>query len=488
MASFDVFASLSPLDHRYRISNPRLFDQLSKYLSEAALLRYEVVVEIALLRAHAARKGLLTPDNEAAINTLVDTVSGEAVYREEERTRHNIRALVNVIKEHLPAELRPLVHLGATSMDILDTANALRYRAAVEDLVLPVLRRTIEVLVRRARAYAQSPQVGRTHGQHAVPITFGFFLAEYVRRLSGAFEAIATRAGGLAGKLAGAVGAHNAMSLLVDDPRGLEKEVLGTLGISVSAYSNQIVEPEYLLRLLLEINAAFGILANLADDLRHLQRTEIDEVREYFAPSQVGSSTMPQKRNPWNCEHIKSLWKAFSPRVVTFFSDQLSEHQRDLSNSASSRFVPEYVAAFVLAASRAESVLEGLEVREERMLENLRNAGDMVVAEALYIMLGKVGKSDAHEALRRLTQQAISDGSSLAELIEDAPEVASVLQQEAKRLFGCSLDTLLREPERYRGTATEKTLDTCACSEKMLRDYLQSELSKDTKGDQTPHA
>ena len=103
---------------------------------------------------------------------------------------------------------------------------------------------------------------------------------------------------------------------------------------------------------LLELNTAFGIVANLADDLRNLQRSEIDEVREPFGSRQVGSSTMPQKRNPWNCEHVKSLWKAFAPRVMTFFMDQVSEHQRDLTNSASARFVPEFIAGLTAAANR----------------------------------------------------------------------------------------------------------------------------------------
>ena len=123
-------------------------------------------------------------------------------------------------------------------------------------------------------------------------------------------------------------------------------------GLQASEHSTQLVEPEYLLRLLLELNTAFGIIANLADDLRNLQRSEIGEVREEFTATQVGSSTMPQKRNPWNSEHVKSLWKEFCPRVVTFFMDQISEHQRDLTNSASSRFVAEYLVGFAFAAER----------------------------------------------------------------------------------------------------------------------------------------
>lgn len=462
MASNGVYDALSPLDHRYHVSNPQLHEELSHYLSEAALVRYETAVEAALLKAHAKREGSLTPEHEKAIDALTETVTGEEVYAEEEKTRHNIRALVNVIQRHLPEDLAPLVHLGATSMDILDTANALRYREGVENLLLPKLRRLIETLVAGARDHADVPQIGRTHGRHAVPITFGFFLAEYVQRLGTAYEKIRERNRELVGKLAGAVGAYNAMSLLVDDPRGFEQEVLGALDLPASRYSKQIVEPEYLLRLLLEVNVAFGILANLADDLRHLQRSEIDEVREYFAPSQVGSSTMPQKRNPWNCEHIKSLWKAFSPRVLSFFLDQVSEHQRDLSNSASGRFVPEYFAGFVLALHRTTSVVEKMDVRRERMLENLRSTGEMVISEALYILLGRSGNPDAHEELRRITLEAEASGSRVWEVLIRSPGLVDVLESEVRHRLGCSLEELFAEPERYRGYATERTLGICA--------------------------
>ena len=116
-------------------------------------------------------------------------------------------------------------------------------------------------------------------------------------------------------------------SLISPDPVKLEESYLQKLEICKADYSSQIVEPEHTLRLLLEMNVAFGIMANLADDLRNLQRTEIAEISEFFGTDQVGSSTMPQKRNPWNSEHVKSLWKTFAPRVFSFFMDQISEHQ-----------------------------------------------------------------------------------------------------------------------------------------------------------------
>jgi adenylosuccinate lyase len=180
------------------------------------------------------------------------------------------------------------------------------------------------------------------------------------------------------------------------------------------------VEPEYLLRLLLEYNTAFGIIANLADDLRNLQRTEIGEVREGFAPEQVGSSTMPQKRNPWNSEHVKSLWKAFMPRVITFFMDQISEHQRDLSNSASQRFIAEYITGFCLAVSRMSSVIEGLGADREKCLANLRGGGGIpggILAEPAYILLAESGVSGAHEIVRKITLKAEKEKLSFAQAL-----------------------------------------------------------------------
>ncbi len=330
-------------------------------------------MEIALLKVliEELSPSLRTPHLVARLDELAASVSPEDVYAEEAKVHHNVRALVNVLKRHLPEEVRPLVHLGATSVDILDTAAALRYREATTRIVLPTLLDLEAQLIRLAREEADTVQVGRTHGQYAVPITFGFAMAGYVARLGKSIQRIHERAQGLRGKLAGAVGAYNATTLLVADPRELERRVLGALGIEPSEHSTQLVEPEYLLQLLLELNTAFGIIANLADDLRQLQRSEIGEVREEFTESQVGSSTMPQKRNPWNSEHVKSLWKAFSPRVVTFYMDQISEHQRDLTNSASSRFVVDYVAGFCLAAGRMVSVLRSLVVDRRRMAENL---------------------------------------------------------------------------------------------------------------------
>jgi adenylosuccinate lyase len=454
-----VFQNISPLDHRYSISEKGVFDAVSGWLSEEAAIMACLKAEAALVAAHLRTRGALDTAARRKLDEAASAVTSEEVYAEEEKTHHNIRALVNALKKKMPAEYAPLVHLGATSADILDTALAYRMKGVTGEAVLPALRVLELRLCDIAENEAETPQAGRTHGQLAVPVTFGFAVAEYVSRLGKSILEIERLAGQLKGKLAGAVGAYNALSLISPAPEQLERAWLAELGLEPSEHSTQLVEPEYLLRLLLEMNTAFGVIANLADDLRHLQRSEIAEVREGFAGTQVGSSTMPQKRNPWNSEHVKSLWKAFMPRVLTFYMDQISEHQRDLSNSASQRFIAEYVAGFCMAVSRMSGVLAGLVVDRRRMLLNLGGA-DGMMAESAYILLAESGENDAHEVIRRITLAAEKEGLAFSQALrrEDA-----VLERIAPKMRELGLirddgeaPSFFENPARYRGLAAEK--------------------------------
>lgn len=457
METRGIFLNLSPLDHRYYQSNRQLFDKLSAYLSEAANVRYCARVEIALLLTHLKLQNLETPELVQAVRRAEDLIDPEAVYEEEEKTQHNIRALVNVLKPLLPESVRHFVHMGATSVDILDTANALKIRDAVQEVLLPQLVGLELQLAELAEREADTPQVGRTHGQFAVPISFGFAMAEYVSRLGKSILEIDTRSRDLRGKLAGAVGAYNATSMLTSDPETMERLSLSFLGLEPSDHSTQLVEPEYLLRLLVEINVAFGIIANLADDLRNLQRSEIDEIREHFSSTQVGSSTMPQKRNPWNSEHVKSLWKAFAPRVQSFFMDQISEHQRDLTNSASSRFTADYLAGFAAAVARMQKILDGLSVNRAQLLENLeQRAGSSVLAEAAYILLGRNGESDAHEMVRLLTLESEKSGRTLKDVMQERPEIWQRIVDGLRETTGQDAEAFFSSPAMYRGKASEK--------------------------------
>ena len=468
MEARDIFQNISPIDHRYSVSEKAVFESLALWLSEEASVASCVRAETALIFAHLTVRGALNPAVRSNLEKAAAAIGPAEVYAEEEKTRHNIRALVNVLKRAIPAEYAPLVHLGATSADILDTSLSYRITGVTREVVLPLLKKLELLLCEFAENEAETPQTGRTHGQHAVPITLGFAIAEYVSRLGKSILEIEKRSKELKGKLAGAAGAYNATAMIVQDPEELERLYLAELGLEPSEHSTQLVEPEYLLRLLVEFNTAFGIIANLADDLRNLQRSEIGELREGFAEDQVGSSTMPQKRNPWNSEHIKSLWKAFMPRVMTFFMDQISEHQRDLSNSASQRFIADYIAGFALAVSRMERVVYGLGVDRKRLLENLKGGGSgMILAEPAYILLADSGVSGAHEVIRRITLAAEKEKLSFAEALAREKETLSaisarmagigLIQPEGGRTEEAAL-AWFENPEQYRGLAMEKAL------------------------------
>ncbi len=461
METRNIFENISCIDHRYSFSEAKAFEGLSKYISEEASVQSFAKCEAALVKAHLKVRGQLDDKKAAALDQAAANIDPEEVYKEEEKTKHNIRALVNVLKTKVPADLGPLVHLGATSVDILDTALSCRMRDVTQNVVLPELKELEKNLCAIAEREADTPQVGRTHGQHAVPITFGWSIAEFVSRLGKSILRIEELSKQLKGKLAGPVGSYNGPSMIVQDPEELEKTYLGFLGLEPSEYSNQLVEPEYLLRLLLEMNVAFGIIANLADDLRNLQRSEIGEVFEYFASTQVGSSTMPQKRNPWNSEHVKSLWKAMCPRVITFYMDQISEHQRDLTNSASQRFIADYVAGFTMAVARMNSVVSGLQADRESMKRNLDNAGGKVkggvLAEPAYILLGEAGVNDGHEVIRKITLECEQSGKTFFEVLKTHTDAYAKITAQLEKLGVEDPQNFFANPERYHGLAAKKS-------------------------------
>ncbi|MGN0728098.1 lyase family protein [Treponema sp.] len=472
METRNIFENISCIDHRYSLSEASVFSGLSKYISEEASIRSCALCEAALVKSHLKLRNSLTDETAALLDRIAAEIDPAEVYAEEEKTRHNIRALVNVMKTKAPADIGPLVHLGATSVDILDTALSCRMRDVTKNVVLPELKKLEKSLCAIADRDAEVPQVGRTHGQHAVPITFGWSIAEFVSRLGKSILRIEELSGQLVGKLAGPVGSYNGPSMIVKDPEELERVYVEFLGLSASEYSNQLVEPEYLLRLLLEMNVAFGIIANLADDLRNLQRSELGEVFEYFASTQVGSSTMPQKRNPWNSEHVKSLWKAMCPRVMTFYMDQISEHQRDLTNSASQRFMADYVAGFTMAVARMNSVVSGLQADKETMARNLENAGGKVrggvLAEPAYILLGEAGVNDGHEVIRKITLEAEKSGKTFFEVLKTHTDAFEKITAQLEKLGVENPESFFEHPANYCGLAAKKSRRLAKKYEKLM--------------------
>src|SRR5258708_13419853 len=191
-------------------------------------------------------------------------------------------------------------------------------------------------------------------------------------------------------------------------------------------------------------------MAKLADDMRHLQRPEIAEIAEGFKAYQAGSSTMAQKRNPVSFENVKSIWKAFMPRVITTYLDEISEHQRDLTNSASQRFSGELIAATAYAATRLGSSIDGIHIDRERMKANLGMSKGGVIAEALYVLLAKHGHPDAHEAVRRLTLEAERSARAPPRPAPLPPHLKPPLAKLTPRER-----KVLDQPEEYHGLAPD---------------------------------
>lgn len=443
------FDNISPMDYRY-------WDEKSaEYLSEEARIKYQARVEAALANT-LAKQGICERKTAEEITNAAEKVTAEEVYEEEKVTKHDVRALVNKIREKVGDEAKPFVHFGATSYDIVDTSNALRYKEACEKIVLPALTKLEKTLIELALREKSTLQIGRTHGQHAEPITFGFAIASYVNRLGNRITAIEKAKDNLEGKFSGAVGAYNGSSLFIDDPIAFEKSIMQQLGLKQCMHSTQVVAPESQLDLLNAIIGTFNVLANFSDDMRHLQRTEISEVGEAFEAKQVGSSTMPHKRNPINFENVKSMWKTFMPKCVTFNMDTISEHQRDLTNSASQRFVPELMTALISCSNRLDKVCSKMVVDKENMKKNFDKSRQGIVAEPLYLLLATKGHPDAHEYVREKTLEAEKTGKKLMEIVEKDESVKDFMAK-----LGPQQMAILNNPEKYTGNAEKKTVEVC---------------------------
>lgn len=466
-AAHTIFDDVSPLDTRYRCD-----DLADRCLSTEADIHYQALVELAVVRV-LSRRGLCPPGVYDEVKPAVGLLTAAEVDGEEKRIQHNVQALVNCLKRKVSDGAKPYIHGFQTSFDILSTAENWRLRDAIQLFVLPELVQLEKLLVNIARREAATLQMGRTHGQHAIPITFGFALAEYVSRLGERITKLNLVAKGAPGKVSGPVGAYNAACLVLDDPVCFEAEVLAEVGLRQLEHSTQIVQPEWLTDMIHLVISTFGVLAGLADDMRHLQRTEISEVGEAFDAEQAGSSAMPHKRNPWNFENVKSMWKEFMPRMNTVYMDQLSEHQRDLTNSASARFVPEVIVAICSSARRLNRVMAKFTTDQERMRSNLHMQGDMAMSEAIKVVLAQVGHPQAHEAVRLLTLEAQNcNPPQLLQLFWSDPD----LEQYRALMTPVQVEQL-SDLEMYIGLSVQRTQEVCDNWEAAMGG-LESELGR----------
>ena len=440
------YSFLSPADYRYYVKD------LEPYLSEESFIKYKCRVEVALAQTLAER-GLISADAAQAVEAALPSVTAKAVYEEEGRTGHDIIALVNVIRSHMPEEARPAVHRTATSYDVVDTANVLRYRDAFTNVILRDMVALEEVLVDICRSEKDTLQIGRTHLQHAEPLTFGFAMSWFVSRFGNCILRVDRAVKDLRGKFSGSVGSYDASALFLDDPEAFEMDVLKRLGLEPCEISTQVVQPEAMTDLVHSVTMAFTVLANLADDLRNLQRPEIAEVGQPRGEDVSRSSTMPHKANPVGLENVKSLWKTVMPFMTTMYLDMISDHQRDLTNSASQRNVPQLLDLFDYSVRRMTRILKGLKPHRGNMLRNLEMNRDKIIAEPLQLLLSGLGHPKAHEYVSHLSDQSYSTGKPLDTIVwEDEalkPYLAKLTEKQRQ---------VLQDPTKYIGIASEKAL------------------------------
>jgi adenylosuccinate lyase len=461
--SIDLFDTISPLDFRYYGRNEKVRKKLQPYLSEQAFVQYLAKAEAALTNTLAEMK-ICSKEIAWEVNKAATQITAQEVYKEEDRIKHNIRALANAIRDRVSENAKPYVHFTTTSHDIICTADAARCKDFALEILVPALQQLTQSLIHLAERERNTLQIGRTHGQHAEPITFGFAIAQYVSRVGSRIKQIQKAAKNLRGKIAGAVGAYNASTLFFDDPEDFERKVLAKMGLKPSPISTQVVEAEYFADFMHSVTSCFGVLANLADDMRNLQRTEISEVAELFEAKQVGSSTMPHKRNPINFENVKSMWKVFMPRMSTLYMDQISEHQRDLTNSASQRFVTESLAGLYLSTTRLQRTMSKLVVDKPNLERNFDLHKDLITAEPAYILLAAHGHPDAHEYVRELTLQAQKTKKSFSELLFKDKQIKPYLAK-----FNKTQLEILKKPENYTGIAASKVEKICSFWKKELK-------------------
>ena len=450
---------IHPTDYRYKV------DDLENYLSPAAILRYMLRVECAYIHA-LSKQGVCSSKISKEYEKAASKVTYERVQRLEAELKHDIKAIVEALKEQVSPEAKPFCHLGLTSYDTVTNAHALLIKDVTARLILPDLAKTLRHLIQIALKYKSIVQMGRTHGQHAEPTTFGYAMANYIERMGMGIWRIKLAAEVIGGKIGGAVGTRASLGLLANAEK-IEAETLKLLDLTQINAPTQIINQEELANYYSQIILCFGTLADLANDLRQLQRTEIAEVFEGTTERQVGSSTMPQKRNPIGWENIISHYKAVLPRLITSYLNLISEHQRDLTDSAANRYLlAEVLNSFLYSVRRVSSLLQSLEVDTKRMKINFDANDTFELAEPAYILLARSGIANAHEVIKQIARQARRDGVLFKEALlsnETFRRCFGSLSSEQKQLF--------EDSSKYIGRAVLATEAVCRYWKRKLGEF-----------------
>ena len=444
------------------------YDNLVSEVAAVELAGIQVLADIGVIPANEIAQ--MTPEMKKQILSITTTAVEEL---ERSVTKHDIRALVRLIQDILPQDLRRWVHVPFTSYDPLATGRILQYSRAEVEVITPKVKEVIGILAKLVRKYANTLQIGRTHGQHALPITVGFWLATILSRLMYNSQQIYHYSGGFAGKISGAVGTNNAVFGLGIEEKSMahggtfQQLVLAKLGLNPVRISTQILPPEptaYFLFSNLMLSATFG---QFARDGRHLMRSEIGEVVEAFGEGQVGSSTMAHKRNPMTLENIEGMWQRNQAEFGKVLLSMISEHQRDLVGSSLERDFPIMLVNLVVQMDSLLRIdektnlnfLERMTINEDMCMKNFAMSADFILAEPIYIALQMAGYTgDAHELVNRqaikLRQQV---GGSLMNSVRVLADTDGALAEALKNI-PAEVALLLDRPESYVGNASAQAL------------------------------
>jgi len=415
---------LCPLDWRY------CSEEMRKILSEEYRVEKMIEVEKALLEV-LHEIGLVSKKCIEKIRSisLKDIGGLKKIQEIEKETKHDIMALVIAISEHL-GECGNMVHFGATSNDIIDTSWAL----VIRDALGIIKKKTImllEELIRIIKEHKDTLMVGRTHAQHALPITFGFKIANHALEIAlGLERLLECEKRVLVGKMSGAVGT---MAAWLGKGIEIEKLVMEKLGLKPAEITTQVVSRDRHAELICEMSILASSIARLAEEIRNLQRPEIMEVAEGFSKGQVGSSTMPHKRNPIKSERICGLARIMRGLVIPALENIVLWHERDLTNSSSERIIITH--AFGILDQILEDIIDvvkGLVVYPENMMRNLEVTRGANMAESIMIRLTLKGvpRNTAYRIVKELSMRSHVENRDLKDILLESDEIRRYLSEE----------------------------------------------------------
>ena len=423
--------------------------EMREVFDDEARLQKLLDVEAALAWAHAEVGNIPRKDAEKIGRmSSLRYVKLARVKAIEKEIKHDIAALVRALSDACGSS-GAYVHLGATSYDIVDTANALQLKEALQ-IIEKKLLCLRHILQEKTEIYKATVMMGRTHGQHALPITLGFKFAVWTCEISRHIHRLREcRERVLVGKISGAVGTQAGLG---EHASQIQELVMKRVGLRAAEISTQIVQRDRYAELICLLSLISSSLENFATEIRELQRPEIGELFESFeVEKQIGSSTMPHKRNPEICERICGLARIVRSLSVPALENVVTWHERDLTQSSAERFIfPEACILVDYLLELMINIVANLRVDENRMIQNISLTQGRAMSEAVMMALVKKGvnRQEAHELLRKLTIKSEVEKRSFKEVLIENKIVSSKLSEK-------EIDDAL-DPKNYLGTAVKQ--------------------------------